>query len=163
MSFSEEIKILRKRYFDAVKKYYNDNRIVVKMILQRRKYNDLYESDLAFRTCLVSGFGDKNINRLFDVDIADAVERLRARARGCAYTASTMQGLLENQISLNQQSACDEIRAIRQELLNMASVDVELSDKLAKGINLKTFDKHEFDEVYKEPRSKYLGEDWFCK
>ena len=50
MSFSEDIKILRKRYSGAVKKYYNDDRILLKMLFLRRKYDDLYEADLAFRT-----------------------------------------------------------------------------------------------------------------
>ena len=163
MSFSEDIKILRKRYSGAVKKYYNDDRILLKMLFLRRKYDDLYEADLAFRTCLISEFSDKNINRLFDADAPSAVEKLRARARGCAYTASTMCGLLENQISLNQQPSCDEIRLIRKELLNMANRDVELSDKLAKDINAAEFDKSEFEDAYKEPCSRYLDKDWFCK
>ena len=163
MSFSEDIKVLRKRYFDAVKKYYNDNSIVVKMLLQRSKYDNLYEADLAFRTCLTSGFSDKNINRLFDTDTSRALEKLRARARGCVYTASVIQMLLENQITISQQPACDEIKAIRQELLKKASDDVVLSDKWAKDINVGQFDWREFDEVYKEPRSKYLDQDWFCK
>lgn len=163
MSFSRDVKILRKRYFDAVKQFYQDEHIIIKMILQRRKYDDLYEADLAFRTCMVPEFSDKNINRLFDIDVARAVDKLRARARGCAYTASVVQTLLENQISKSQQMSCDEIGAIRQQLLDMASLDIQLSDKWAKDVNINQFDKHEFDEVYKQPHSKYLEQDWFCK
>ncbi|MBQ3502153.1 MAG: hypothetical protein IJA72_00610 [Clostridia bacterium] len=163
MSFSEDIKVLRKRYFNAVKQYYSDNRIVFKMLLQRKKYDDLYEADLAFRTCMVSEFSDKNINKLLDVNVGKAVDKLRARARGCVYTASVIQTLLEKQISPNQNPACDEINQIKQGLLNHANQSVELSDKWAKDIGVGKFDTSEFVSVYESPHSKFLDENWFCK
>ena len=163
MSFSKDIKILHKKYFSAVKQYYGDDRIFLRMLIQRRKYDDLYEADLAFRTCMVSEFSDKNINRLLDVDAGSAVDKLRARARGCVYTASVVQGLLEKQISPNQKSACDEISRVKQCLLDYANQSVELSDKYAKNIGVEKFDAGEFASIYERPHSRFLEEDWFCK
>lgn len=163
MSFSEDIKSLRKKYFNAVKQYYGDNRIILKMLLRRRKYDDLYEADLAFRTCEVPEFSDESINKLFDVDINRAVNKLRARARGCAYTASVVQGLLEKQISPKQQAACDEIMEVKRSLLNLANHSVQLSDKWAKDIGVNKFDIKEFEPIFETPHSRFLDEDWFCK
>ena len=162
MSFSADLKQLRKRYISAIKDFYGDDCVALKMLIRRIKYNDLYEADLAFRTCLVAEFSDKNIKRLLDTNTSQAVDKLRARARGCLYAASVVGELLKKQICPAQDYACYEIREIYNELIDKAKQSVELSDKWARDINVEKFDMSEFDGVY-EPYSKYLDNDWFCK
>ena len=66
-----------------------------------------------------------------------------------------MQGLLGNQIGLNQQPACDEIRAIRQELLDKASKDNELPKVQNKAYweKLKTKLNKQYENLYSDVKS----------
>ena len=86
MAFKDNIKTLKKEYYNILKKYYNTSNLILKMVALHNK-SALSEVDLNFRTCEVYYFTDKNINKLLDKDIAKAIQNLRSRAICCIYTA----------------------------------------------------------------------------
>lgn len=154
MDFSEQIKDLRKRYFNAVKMFYGDNRIVAKMILNRTKYDDLYEASLSFKTIALPQFSDERLDKLAKERNPLVVEQLLARARGCLYTALAVQRILNNQISNNQNKACNEIRYIKQQLISCSDMSVKSAEHIAKKLGLANIDKIEFDEMKQFIKSK---------
>ena len=155
MSFIEDIKNLRKRYFDAVKMFYGDKRIIAKMMLNRSKYDNIYEADLAFRTIMLREFSDEELIKLTSQHSEKSVDGFVARARGCFYAASVVQSLLHNQISNNQNMACNEIRYIKQQLLEHGNNSIKHAERIAKKFGLPNIDKSEFDKMREGIKSKF--------
>ena len=118
MGFKQNIKNLKQKYHQAMKQYYDDERIICKMICNRFKYNDFYEGELAFRTCVLNKFDDDKINQLREKSNAKAIEMLRLRGVCCLYASSIFKTMVEENSANTklQQQALNELRDISQQL-----------------------------------------------
>lgn len=146
MSFEQDIKDLYKRYNKAIKVYYNGRGLIFKMHFKRSAYDFLFEADTAFKTCLVPSFRDKNIDKLIQINKPKAIEKLQARARGCAYTVSVLDYISTLDISNgSQQHAIDIIADVRRRLVEQTKQSIYKADELSVETGHDKFNMKEFE------------------
>ena len=72
--FKQKINNLNTHFFNTIIKIYENNSIIIKMICEKGLMQDLTNCNIAFKTCAVNRFSDKNINKAYIKDIDLAIE-----------------------------------------------------------------------------------------
>lgn len=141
--FKTQVKQLRKQYINAMKRYYNDSHILFKMIYERQVYENLYEADLGFRTCMLHRFSDKRLYNVSGINVEKAVEILRGRAMCCLYTASVINSFIEESepISDNHFEAINCLKQVNKQLCDLAENSLLTSNDWAIRNNLDRYDE----------------------
>ena len=151
MEFKDNIKQLKKQYFDAIKLMYN-KLIKLKMISNRIMYYNLNETSSGFSICMLNRFSDKTIVKLVNTNIGKAIEYMRMRGVACIYTAMAINLLLENcdLMGKGNTTSTAKLRSVMEQMFSLGEQSILNSNTLAKKNNIPLFNNGEFNiEDYK--------------
>ncbi len=148
MEFKKEINIIHKEFFDIMKKHYQTSSIILKMICDKGLFNSLTEIDLRFRTCELRRFNDKNIDKLIDKDIEEAIHTLRSRGACCLYVISAIDEIILSYKDLDgaNMKFKQQLKEINQKLYDLADSSINQSNELAKQNDLPQFEYQNNDD-----------------
>lgn len=144
LDFKNKIKQLRQQHLQAMQKYYNEGNIIFKMAYERQVYQNLYEADLGFRTCMLNKFSDKRLSKLVGKgNIRKAVETLRGRALTCLYTTSIINTFVDESDprKSEQRDAIQDLVTINKQLCDMAQNSLLTADDWSICNNIELMDK----------------------
>jgi len=148
IEYRDDIKCLRKDFFDAFKQYYNTSGLILRMISGKGIYKYLSNVDLAFQTCELNKHSDKYIiNKLYDKNIEKAIENLRVRAVASIYTARAIEDIMLNSFDMNNGYVkfVEQLRDINNRLYQLAKQSIALSDSWARENNIYLFKDCNFE------------------
>lgn len=142
MEFKQNIKNLKKEYFNLIKKFFNNSNLLFKIIYEKQLADILYEGDLSFRTASLNKFSDKNISKIYKKDGKKAIELMRVRALACAEILDCMKKIFEYQDNMTdiQQNAIKDMYIVYNKIIDMAKDSIQLANSWAVNENINMFD-----------------------
>lgn len=142
MEFKQNIKNLKKEYFNLIKKFFNNSNLLFKIIYEKQLADILYEGDLSFRTASLNKFSDKNISKIYKKDGKKAIELMRVRALACAEILDCMKKIFEYQDNMTdiQQNAIKEMYIVYNKIIDMAKDSIQLANSWAINEDINMFD-----------------------
>lgn len=142
MEFKQNIKNLKKEYFNLIKKFFNNSNLLFKIIYEKQLADILYEGDLSFRTASLNKFSDKNISKIYKKDGKKAIELMRVRALACAEILDCMKKIFEYQDNMTdiQQNAIKEMYIVYNKIIDMAKDSIQLANSWAVNEDINMFD-----------------------
>ena len=164
MEFRDNVKNLRKEFFEVVKEYYNTSNLILKMICNNGIYRDLSAVDMAFRTCMLSSLSDKNIKKLYNKDMERAIHNLRVRGVACIYVVDDIDRMINCYVDMGDRytKLIKSLKHIKDNLQVLTRESIKLSDLMALQYGYPKFDasKFGFDDMEFEdkvnPIHKYI-------
>lgn len=160
MEFRDNIKKLRKEFFNVVKSHYDTSNLILKMISNKGIYKGLSDADLALRTCMLPSLSDKRINKLYDTNMEKAIENLRVRGVACLYAVESINGMMYSSIKFSNSYVefSNQLKSIADRLKSLGKQSIELSNRLTKEHGHRLFNSNEF-ELDKDDFDKKISKD----
>lgn len=137
MDFQQDIKQIKKEYYDILKSYYKTNTLILKMIALHT-LSDLSEADEWLRTCELWLNSDKRINKLLDKEPKEAIHQLRTRALCCVYAIKGIEQLMKVNFSSTEQYEMlfEGLKGVNEKLYTLAKDSINQSNYWAKEHNM---------------------------